>query len=91
MKVSQLSSVAAHNAIEGPHIRHIYDILMCDRVFTCLLICDGVCAASCFFAAFGRAAKGGESLLEVQARASEALEACLDGGHDTNLIVSHGR
>lgn len=44
-----------------------------------------------FVSAFGRAAKGGESLLEVQARASEALEACLDRGHDTNLIVSHGR
>lgn len=55
-----------------------------------LLIC-GVCCACCPVASFGRAAKGGESLLEVQARASEALEACLDRGHDTNLIVSHGR
>lgn len=38
-----------------------------------------------------RAAEGGENLLEVQARAREAVEAILDRGKELNLVVSHGR
>ncbi|CAM9225484.1 unnamed protein product [Ectocarpus fasciculatus] len=40
---------------------------------------------------FDRAAEGGENLLEVQARAREAVEAILDRGKELNLVVSHGR
>lgn len=40
---------------------------------------------------FGRAAEGGESLLEVEARAKDAVEAILGKGEELNLVVSHGR
>lgn len=44
----------------------------------------------CYF--FGsRAAKDGESLIEVEARSRAAVDAVLDQGKELNLIVSHGR
>ncbi|CAM9405188.1 unnamed protein product [Scytosiphon promiscuus] len=41
--------------------------------------------------AFDRAAEGGESLLEVEARARAAVETILSKGEELNLVVSHGR
>ncbi|CAN0327100.1 unnamed protein product [Pylaiella littoralis] len=40
---------------------------------------------------FDRAAKDGESLIEVEARSRAAVDAVLDQGKELNLIVSHGR
>ncbi|CAM9335638.1 unnamed protein product [Ascophyllum nodosum] len=40
---------------------------------------------------FDRAARNGESVIEVEARSRKAVESCLEEGKALNLIVSHGR